>query len=185
MASGSCRRRPGKSPSFPLWSSGSSLSMRELMPQQQQHWAEPKPAKLFCPSLEPPILKLDHLSTRVWVAKNRKKSYSLKSWSNLLCLLGQKNNVKKVFGASASGVAKSMAITSLALHSISRTSLLQRERGNMELLAFRREGSNKHIKGCKRASQQLKFEICALNNKERQRQRNLHNFMTWNPLHVP
>ncbi|KAL2607590.1 hypothetical protein R1flu_026163 [Riccia fluitans] len=39
----------------------------------------------------------------------------------------------------------------------------------MELPAFRREGSNKHIKGCERASQQLKFEICALNNRERQR----------------
>ncbi|KAL2622901.1 hypothetical protein R1flu_003106 [Riccia fluitans] len=39
----------------------------------------------------------------------------------------------------------------------------------MELPAFRREGSNMHIKGCERASQQLKFKICALNNKERQR----------------
>ncbi|KAL2623977.1 hypothetical protein R1flu_008222 [Riccia fluitans] len=39
----------------------------------------------------------------------------------------------------------------------------------MELPAFRREGSNRHIKGCKRASQQLKFEIRALDNKERER----------------
>ncbi|KAL2651699.1 hypothetical protein R1flu_019827 [Riccia fluitans] len=39
----------------------------------------------------------------------------------------------------------------------------------MELPAFRREGSNRHIKGCERASQQLKFEIRALNNRERQR----------------
>ncbi|KAL2649636.1 hypothetical protein R1flu_017764 [Riccia fluitans] len=39
----------------------------------------------------------------------------------------------------------------------------------MELPAFRREGSNKHIKGCERASQQLKFKIRALNNKERER----------------
>ncbi|KAL2650806.1 hypothetical protein R1flu_018934 [Riccia fluitans] len=39
----------------------------------------------------------------------------------------------------------------------------------MELPAFRREGSNRHIKGCERASQQLKFKICALNNKERER----------------
>ncbi|KAL2611653.1 hypothetical protein R1flu_023345 [Riccia fluitans] len=39
----------------------------------------------------------------------------------------------------------------------------------MELPTFRREGSNKHIKGCERASQQLKFEIRALNNKERER----------------
>ncbi|KAL2624199.1 hypothetical protein R1flu_008444 [Riccia fluitans] len=39
----------------------------------------------------------------------------------------------------------------------------------MELPAFRRDGSNKHIKGCERASQQLKFKIHALNNRERQR----------------
>ncbi|KAL2609812.1 hypothetical protein R1flu_028385 [Riccia fluitans] len=39
----------------------------------------------------------------------------------------------------------------------------------MELPAFRREGSNKHIKDCERASQQLKFKIHALNNKERER----------------
>ncbi|KAL2635721.1 hypothetical protein R1flu_007200 [Riccia fluitans] len=39
----------------------------------------------------------------------------------------------------------------------------------MELSAFRREGSNRHIKGCERASQQLKFKIRALNNKECER----------------
>ncbi|KAL2609900.1 hypothetical protein R1flu_028473 [Riccia fluitans] len=39
----------------------------------------------------------------------------------------------------------------------------------MELPAFKREGSNKHIKGCERASQQLKFKIHALNNKECER----------------
>ncbi|KAL2608718.1 hypothetical protein R1flu_027291 [Riccia fluitans] len=39
----------------------------------------------------------------------------------------------------------------------------------MELPAFRREGSNRHIKDCDRASQQLTFEIRALNNRERQR----------------
>ncbi|KAL2629426.1 hypothetical protein R1flu_014112 [Riccia fluitans] len=39
----------------------------------------------------------------------------------------------------------------------------------MELSAFRREGSNRHIKGYERASQQLKFKICALNNRECER----------------
>ncbi|KAL2622008.1 hypothetical protein R1flu_002213 [Riccia fluitans] len=39
----------------------------------------------------------------------------------------------------------------------------------MELPTFRREGSNKHIKDCERASQQLKFKIRVLNNRERQR----------------
>ncbi|KAL2629125.1 hypothetical protein R1flu_013811 [Riccia fluitans] len=39
----------------------------------------------------------------------------------------------------------------------------------MELPAFKKEGSNRHIKGCERESQQLKFKIRALNNKERER----------------
>ncbi|KAL2628746.1 hypothetical protein R1flu_013432 [Riccia fluitans] len=39
----------------------------------------------------------------------------------------------------------------------------------MELPAFIREGSNKYIEDCERASQQLKFEIRALNNRERER----------------
>ncbi|KAL2650127.1 hypothetical protein R1flu_018255 [Riccia fluitans] len=39
----------------------------------------------------------------------------------------------------------------------------------MELPAFRREGSNRHIKGCERAYQQLKFKIRAFNNKEREK----------------
>ncbi|KAL2609423.1 hypothetical protein R1flu_027996 [Riccia fluitans] len=58
-----------------------------------------------------------------------------------------------------------MPITSLALHN----EFAPRQRGNMEMLAFRREGSNIHIKGCERASQQLKFKIRALNNKECER----------------
>ncbi|KAL2644827.1 hypothetical protein R1flu_012414 [Riccia fluitans] len=44
-----------------------------------------------------------------------------------------------------------------------------RQRGNMELPAFRREGSNRHIKDCERASEQLKFEIRAMNNRQRER----------------
>ncbi|KAL2650788.1 hypothetical protein R1flu_018916 [Riccia fluitans] len=39
----------------------------------------------------------------------------------------------------------------------------------MELLAFRTEGSNMHIKGCERSSEQLKFEIRAMNNIQRER----------------
>ncbi|KAL2608043.1 hypothetical protein R1flu_026616 [Riccia fluitans] len=73
----------------------------------------------------------------------------------------------KVFGASASGVAKWYGhnITRLTQHFTSE--FAPRHRGNMELPAFRREGSNRHIKGYEHASQQLKFEICALNNRER------------------
>ncbi|KAL2631625.1 hypothetical protein R1flu_016311 [Riccia fluitans] len=39
----------------------------------------------------------------------------------------------------------------------------------MELPAFRREGSNRHIKGCECASEQMKFEIRAMNNRQRER----------------
>ncbi|KAL2609391.1 hypothetical protein R1flu_027964 [Riccia fluitans] len=39
----------------------------------------------------------------------------------------------------------------------------------MELPAFRREGSNRPIKGCERASEQLKLEICNMNNREHER----------------
>ncbi|KAL2629236.1 hypothetical protein R1flu_013922 [Riccia fluitans] len=39
----------------------------------------------------------------------------------------------------------------------------------MELPAFKREGYNTYIKGCDHASQQLKFEIRVLNNKEHER----------------
>ncbi|KAL2623810.1 hypothetical protein R1flu_008055 [Riccia fluitans] len=39
----------------------------------------------------------------------------------------------------------------------------------MVLPAFRREGSNRHIKGCERASEQLKLEIRCMNNRERER----------------
>ncbi|KAL2610303.1 hypothetical protein R1flu_028876 [Riccia fluitans] len=39
----------------------------------------------------------------------------------------------------------------------------------MELPTFKREGSNRHIKDCERASKQLKLEICDMNNRERER----------------
>ncbi|KAL2628739.1 hypothetical protein R1flu_013425 [Riccia fluitans] len=39
----------------------------------------------------------------------------------------------------------------------------------MELPAFRKEGSNRHIKGCERASEQFKLEIRGMNNRERER----------------
>ncbi|KAL2622768.1 hypothetical protein R1flu_002973 [Riccia fluitans] len=39
----------------------------------------------------------------------------------------------------------------------------------MKLPAFRREGFNWHIKGCERASEQLKFEIRRMNNRQCER----------------
>ncbi|KAL2643779.1 hypothetical protein R1flu_011366 [Riccia fluitans] len=39
----------------------------------------------------------------------------------------------------------------------------------MELPTFKREGSNRHIKGCERPSEQLKFEIRRMNNRQHER----------------
>ncbi|KAL2649892.1 hypothetical protein R1flu_018020 [Riccia fluitans] len=61
-----------------------------------------------------------------------------------------------------------MPITSLALHNISRASLLQDSEATWSC-RHSEERSNRHIKDCERASQQLKFEIRALNNRERER----------------
>ncbi|KAL2631251.1 hypothetical protein R1flu_015937 [Riccia fluitans] len=81
---------------------------------------------------------------------------------------GQKNNVEGVWcKCKWCGKEYGHNVTRLTQHFTSE--FAPRQRGNMELLAFRREGSNRHIKGCERASQQLKFEICALDNKEHER----------------
>ncbi|KAL2649565.1 hypothetical protein R1flu_017693 [Riccia fluitans] len=81
---------------------------------------------------------------------------------------GQKNNVESVWcKCKWCGNEYAHNVTCLTQHFTSE--FAPRQRGNMKLPAFRREGSNKHIKGCERTSQQLKFEIHALNNKERER----------------
>ncbi|KAL2613741.1 hypothetical protein R1flu_025433 [Riccia fluitans] len=79
---------------------------------------------------------------------------------------GQKNNVEGVW-CKWCGNEYAHNVTRLTQHFMSK--FAPRQRDNMELPAFRREGSNRHIKGYERASQQLKFEIRALNNKERER----------------
>ncbi|KAL2612057.1 hypothetical protein R1flu_023749 [Riccia fluitans] len=81
---------------------------------------------------------------------------------------GQKNNVEGVWcKCKWCGKEYGHNVTRLTQHFTSE--FAPRQRGNMELPTFRREGSNRLIKGCERASQQLKFEIRALNNRERQR----------------
>ncbi|KAL2623822.1 hypothetical protein R1flu_008067 [Riccia fluitans] len=115
MASGSCRRE-GKSPELPeLPKEG------EFMPQQQQHRA-PKAHQTILPFIEPPIPRPSKY--KEFGLLESKKELSIKVMEQFILFRGQKNNVEGVC-ASASGVAKSMAITSLALHSISRASLLQ------------------------------------------------------------
>ncbi|KAL2628946.1 hypothetical protein R1flu_013632 [Riccia fluitans] len=81
---------------------------------------------------------------------------------------GQKNNVEGVWcKCKWCGKEYGHNVTLLTQHFTSK--FAPRQQGNMELPAFKREGSNRHIKGCERASQQLKFEIRALDNKERER----------------
>ncbi|KAL2608214.1 hypothetical protein R1flu_026787 [Riccia fluitans] len=85
-----------------------------------------------------------------------------------IIIRGQKNNVEGVWlKCKWCGNEYAHNVTRLTQHFTSE--FAPRQQGNMELSAFRREGSNRHIKGYERASQQLKFEICALNNKERER----------------
>ncbi|KAL2642254.1 hypothetical protein R1flu_009841 [Riccia fluitans] len=80
----------------------------------------------------------------------------------------QKNNVEGVWcKCKWCGNEYAHNVTHLTQHFTSE--FAPRQHGNMKLPAFRREGSNMHIKGCERASQQLKFEIRALNNKEHER----------------
>ncbi|KAL2644397.1 hypothetical protein R1flu_011984 [Riccia fluitans] len=85
-----------------------------------------------------------------------------------ILIRGQKNNVEDVWcKCKWRGNKYAHNVTRLTQHFTSE--FAPRQRGNMKLPAFKREGSNKHIKGCERASQQLKFEIRALNNRERER----------------
>ncbi|KAL2613139.1 hypothetical protein R1flu_024831 [Riccia fluitans] len=179
MASGSCRRE-GKSPELlELPEEG------ELMPQQQQqHWA-PKARQTIMPFVEPPIPQPSKY--KEFGLPKSKKELSIKVMEQLIVFRGQKNNVEGVWCkckwcGKEYGHIKSMAICHTLCHTLrvtfthNVTRLTQhftnefapRQRGNMELPAFRREGSNRHIKGCERASQQLKFKIRAL-NRERQR----------------
>ncbi|KAL2641276.1 hypothetical protein R1flu_008863 [Riccia fluitans] len=81
---------------------------------------------------------------------------------------GQNNNVEGVW-CKCKWCGKEYGHNVTRLTQYFTNEFAPRQRGNMELPAFRREGSNRHIKGCERASQQLKFKIRALNNRECQR----------------
>ncbi|KAL2614191.1 hypothetical protein R1flu_025883 [Riccia fluitans] len=81
---------------------------------------------------------------------------------------GQKNSVDGVWcKCKWCGNLYAANVTRFAQHFTSE--FAPRQRGNMELPAFRRKRSNRHIKGCERASKQLKLEIHARNNRERER----------------
>ncbi|KAL2635114.1 hypothetical protein R1flu_006593 [Riccia fluitans] len=85
-----------------------------------------------------------------------------------MVIRGQKNRVDGVWcKCKWCGNVYAHNVTRLTQHFTSE--FVPRQQGNMELPAFKREGSNKHIKDCERASKQLKFEIRAMNNRQRER----------------
>ncbi|KAL2622472.1 hypothetical protein R1flu_002677 [Riccia fluitans] len=158
MASGS-QRREGKSPEL------SELPEEgELMPQQQQQPRAPKARQTVMPFVEPPIPRPSKY--KEFGFPEPKKQLSIKIMEQFILFRGQKNNVESVW-CKWCGNEYAHNVTRLTQHFTSK--FAPRQRGNMELPAFRREGSNRHIKGCDRASQQLKFKIHALNNKEREK----------------
>ncbi|KAL2608943.1 hypothetical protein R1flu_027516 [Riccia fluitans] len=156
MASGSCRRE-GRSPEL------SELPEEgELMPQQQQQHRTPKARQTVLPFVEPPIPRPSNY--KEFGLPESKKELSIKVMEQFIVFRGQKNNVEGVW-CKWCGKEYGHNVTRLTQHFTSK--FAPRQRGNMELPAFRKEGSNRHIKDCERASQQLKFEIHALNNRER------------------
>ncbi|KAL2610272.1 hypothetical protein R1flu_028845 [Riccia fluitans] len=163
MASGS-HRREGKSPEL---SELSELPEEgELMPQQQQQPQAPKARQIVLPFVEPPIPRPSKY--KEFGLPESKKQLSIKVMEQFSLIRGQKNNVEGVWcKCKWCGNEYAHNVTRLTQHFTSK--FAPRQRGNMELPAFRREGSNKHIKGCEHASQQLKFKIRALNNRERGR----------------
>ncbi|KAL2612192.1 hypothetical protein R1flu_023884 [Riccia fluitans] len=135
------------------------------MPQQQQPRA-PKARQTILPFVELPIPRPSKYKEFGLPEPN--KQLSIKVMEQFTLIRGQKNNVEGVWcKCKWCGNEYAHNVTCLTQHFTSE--FAPRQRGNMELPTFKREGSNKHIKGCERASQQLKFEIRALNNKERER----------------
>ncbi|KAL2623871.1 hypothetical protein R1flu_008116 [Riccia fluitans] len=160
MPSGSGRRE-GKSPELPeLPEEG------ELMPQQQQQPRAPKARQTILPFVEPPIPRPSKY--KEFGLPEPKKQLSIKVMEQFTFIGGQKNNAEGVWcKCKWCGKEYDHNVTRLTQHFTSE--FAPRQRGNMEMPAFRREGSKMHIKGCEHASQQLKFEIRALDIKERER----------------
>ncbi|KAL2635416.1 hypothetical protein R1flu_006895 [Riccia fluitans] len=144
MASGS-QRREGKSPELPeLPKEG------KLMPQQQQQPRAPKARQTVLPFFEPPIPSPSKY--KEFRLPKPKKQLSIKVMELFILFRGQKNNVEDVWcKCKWCGNEYAHNVTRLTQHFTSE--FAPRQRGNMELPTFRREGSNKHIKGYDHASQ--------------------------------
>ncbi|KAL2628608.1 hypothetical protein R1flu_013294 [Riccia fluitans] len=95
-----------------------------------------------------------------------RKEVSIKVMEQFIVIRGQKNLVEGVW-CKWCGNVYAHNVTRLTQHFTSE--FAPRQRGNMELPAFRREGSNRLIKDCELASERLKFEIRTMNNRQRER----------------
>ncbi|KAL2612199.1 hypothetical protein R1flu_023891 [Riccia fluitans] len=129
MALGS-RRREGKSMELPkLPEEG------ELMPQQQQPRVSKSPPTVV-PFVEPPIPRPSKY--KEFGLLESKKQLSIKVMEQFTLIMGQKNNVEGVWcKCKWCGNKYAHNVTRLTQHFTSKFS--PRQRGNMELPAFRRE----------------------------------------------
>ncbi|KAL2620703.1 hypothetical protein R1flu_000908 [Riccia fluitans] len=120
------------------------------MPQQQQQHRAPKARQTVLLFVEPPIPRPSKY--KKFGLPEPKKELSIKIMEQFIVFRGQKNNVEGVW-------CKCKLVWEEYGHNITRLTqhftneFAPRQQGNMELPAFRREGSNRHIKGCERASQ--------------------------------
>ncbi|KAL2635707.1 hypothetical protein R1flu_007186 [Riccia fluitans] len=131
--------------------------------KKQQQPRAPNARQTVLPFVEPPISRPSKY--KEFGLPESKKELSIKVMEQFIVIKGQKNRVEDVW-------CKCKWCGNVYAHNVTRhftSEFAPRQRGNMELPAFRREGSNMHIKGCGRASEQLKFEICAMNNRQHER----------------
>ncbi|KAL2652200.1 hypothetical protein R1flu_020328 [Riccia fluitans] len=119
------------------------------MPQQQQQPRAPKACQTVLPFVEPSIPRPSKYKEFGLPAK---KQLSIKVMEQFTFITGHKNNVEGVWcKCKWCGKEYGHNVTRLTQHFMSEFAPSQR--GNMELPAFGREGSNKHTKDCERASQ--------------------------------
>ncbi|KAL2635378.1 hypothetical protein R1flu_006857 [Riccia fluitans] len=136
------------------------------MKQQQQQPQAPNAQQTVLPFVEPPIPQPSKY--KEFGLPEPRAQLSIKVMEQFIVFRGQKNHVEGVwYKCKWCGNLYGPNVTRLTQHFTSE--FAPRQRGNMELPAFRREGSNRHIKGCERASEQLKIEICGMNNRQRER----------------
>ncbi|KAL2649794.1 hypothetical protein R1flu_017922 [Riccia fluitans] len=126
----------------------------------------PNARQTVLPFVEPPIPRPSKY--KEFGLPKPKKQLSIKIIEKFNVFRGQKNHVDGIwYKCKWCNNLYGPNVTCLTQHFTSK--FAPRQRGNMELPAFKREESNKHIKGCERASEQLKLEIRAMNNRERDR----------------